>query len=365
MFTGQLNPNKIFASIFNMIISQRVFADNVKGTNSKLVDEAKVDGGMYGDTKLFYSTDVLNSYAWGNDAEAENLLKLYRPAAPKTQKLVIDTFRQIPLTVDNYLTKQAWSTEGAFGEFNSVMIGWMQVTKKVYDSTTYNSYIGTTKSAAARNEVSINQAESPTLGQGIGEAIANLMVDLKDTTRDFNDYGYLRSVGEEDIKIVWNSKYLNKIKKIDLPALFHNENLIDKFGEDVLPSRFFGNVNGKDITEADGTSHRSLVEIDLNTVDRTKPTYDPKKHLFPGDLIPEGTALVSGDEIVIPSYTEDANIVCVLMTKESVPFMSGFEVGTSFFNAKSLTDNKYLTWGRNTLEYLKDKPFIRLVISQE
>ena len=31
-YTGKLNSNEIFASIYNMIISQEVFADNIKGT---------------------------------------------------------------------------------------------------------------------------------------------------------------------------------------------------------------------------------------------------------------------------------------------------------------------------------------------
>ena len=73
-YAGNLNANEIFASIFNMIISQQVFADNIKDTKASLVDAARVDGSMYGDTKLYYATDVLRSYAWGGDAEAENLL---------------------------------------------------------------------------------------------------------------------------------------------------------------------------------------------------------------------------------------------------------------------------------------------------
>jgi len=58
-YTGKLNANEIFASIFNMLISQQVFADNIKDTKSSLVDAARVDGSMYGDTKLYYATDVL------------------------------------------------------------------------------------------------------------------------------------------------------------------------------------------------------------------------------------------------------------------------------------------------------------------
>ena len=54
---------------------------------------------------------------------------------------------------------------------------------------------------------------------------------------------------------------------------------------------------------------------------------------------------------------ENANIICKVLVKLP-PYMSAFEVGTSFFNPKSLTENHYLTFGHNTLEYLKNYPFI-------
>lgn len=60
--TFTLKPNEIFGSLFNMIISQQVFTDNIKSNLSSLVSLAKVDGGLNGDTKLYYGTDVLNSY---------------------------------------------------------------------------------------------------------------------------------------------------------------------------------------------------------------------------------------------------------------------------------------------------------------
>lgn len=353
-FTGKLNSNLIFAALFNMIISQQVFADNIKGTFSKQVDEAKVDGTLYGDTKLYYATDVLKSTAWGNDAEAENLLALHRPPAPEVQGITIDTFRQISLTIDSYLTKQAWSTEGAFSDFNSVMLGWIRETKRVYDATTYNSYLGTAVADTQKiKELEIHASEYPTLGQGIGEVIADLFIDLEDATRDYNDYGFLRSYNEDELKIVWNSKYVNKVKKIDLPVLFHKDGLIQKFETDVLPKRYFGTVNGVTKTTADSLT-RSLVEQDVGD-----------KHYFAGDLIDAGTSLVSGGAVAVPSYQEDANIIAKVLHRSSIPYMSAFEVATSFFNPKSLTENHYLTFGHNTLEYLKDKPLITLKLAEE
>ena len=61
-YGGKLNANEIFSAIFNQIISQQVWGDNIKGTKSSLVDAARIDGTLYGDTRLYYSSDILRSY---------------------------------------------------------------------------------------------------------------------------------------------------------------------------------------------------------------------------------------------------------------------------------------------------------------
>lgn len=387
-FTGQLRSNEIFASLYNMIISQEVFADNIKGTFSSLVDKGRVDGSLYGDTKLYYAVDVLKSAPWGNDAEATNLLALHRPPAPDVQAIHLDIFRQISLTVDNYLSKRAWGDEYAFSQFNSVMLGMIRETKRVYDSTIYNSYIGTAVSQATNAVVNadITTATTGLTGdsaarmeaQTIAETLANLFINLKDITRDYNDYGNLRSVNLEDLIVVWNSKWVNKIKKIDLPTMFHKDGLIEKFEEEILPNRYFGDLldstlatanvydasnnktgmftksgNVYTIVNTGSTAYKvkSLIETDYTVSNVTT-------HVFPGDTIPVGATLTITSSTVPFAYIEDADKICVVMHKRSVPYMSAFEVGTSFFNPKSLTENHYLTFGHNTLEYLKNYPFI-------
>ena len=385
-FSGSLNSNEIFAALYNMIISQEVFADNIKGTKSELVEHFKVDGSLYGDTKLFYASDVLKSHAWGNDAEAANLLSLDRPAAPSCQAIVIDQFRQIRLTVDNYLSKRAWSNESAFSNFTSVMLGWIRDTKRVYESRLMNVYVGNTKTATGKQTISVDittaiasastQEEANRLeAQTIAQAIADLFAELEDTTRDYNDYGYLRSYYEDDVMVVMNSKYLNKILKVDTPTIFHADVLKDKLNQYKLTPRYFGvpitasNIStytdsgsgsaGKPITSggvyAPGSGHangtlRSLVEQDITV--STVVT-----HVFPGDEIPTGAAVTGTSNV----YIEDDTIIGKVIHKRSIPFMSAFEVGTSFFNGRSLTENHYLTWGYSEPDYLANYPFITLI----
>ena len=350
-FNGQLNSNEIFAALYNMIISQQVFADNIYDTKASLVDMSRVDGSLYGDTKLYYATDVLHSEPWGNDAEAANLLALHRPEAPECQAIELNVFRQISLTVDDYLSKRAWSTEGAFSSFNSIMLGWIRDTKRVYDSTLFNSYVGTAESTVGAQQVSITlptvadnpEAQARMQAGAIAAKMADLLVNLEDVTRDYNDYGNLRSYSSDSLVAVWNSEALNKIKKIDLPTIFHKDGLIDKMGEYTLPARYFGKVNtSAGTTKATNTTVRSLVEKDFGDT-----------HCFPGDLLPNNQAYGANE-----TYTVDGNVLFKIIHKNSIPFMSAFEVGTSFFNPKSLTTNHYLTWGHNTLEYLKNYPMI-------
>lgn len=355
-FSGQLRSNEIFSALYNMIISQEVFADNL-GAHQTLVDKARVDGSLYGDTKLYYSTDVLKSAPWGNDAEATNLLALHRPEAPKCQAIHLDVFRQICLTVDNYLSKRAWADEGAFSSFNGVMLGWMKETKRVYDGTLYNVFIGTTVSpkAAQNREIDLrgaranastaeeaNRLEVEALAQGM----ADLLVEMGDYSREFNDNEFLRSYSKEGIKVIWNSAFVNKVRKVDLPTIFHKEGLVDKFEEDIMPARYFGVKNSTAIAALDNDgAYRSVVEKDYTVNDEVV-------HVFPGDLIPAGVIIAKGE-----GYAVDADVICKVLVKLP-PYMSAFEVGTSFFNPKSLTENHYLTFGHNTIEYLENYPFI-------
>ena len=384
--TYTLNANEIYASLFNMIISEQVFADNIKGRNSKLVDLARAEVGLYGDSKNYWSTDVLKSHAWGNDAEATNLLALDRGPAPKGQRIVIDIFRQIRLTTDQYLSKRAWMTEGSFGQFISVMKGWISETKKVYDETTYNTFIGTAYSTADVNTLSIDLTTGLSGLSGVEKAkmqamlisqnLADLFDDLGDVSRKYNAYKFLRSYAEEDIKVVWSKKYINAIRKIDLPTIFHKDGLMEKFTEYSLPSRYFGTIltasnistysagtptTGKPIDSDDGaytpgSNNANGTVRTLNEVDVT--VGGVAYHLFAGDEIPSGATVKAGGDFALGTvYIEDATVICKVMTKIP-PYMSAFQVGTNFFNPRSLTDTNYLTFGHNTLETIIDSAYV-------
>ena len=369
-----LNANIIYTAIFNMIISQTIHTSNIKGTYGSLAERFKVDGTMYGDSKLFYATNVLSSRPWTGDAEAANLLALHRAPSPKCQVIQINQARVIELTVDNYLTKQGWSTPDAFSTFNNTMISWMADTKRVYESRLINTFVGNTISQAARATINVDlttaagsastEEESRRLqAQEIAYDVANLLVDLKDTTEDFNDYGFLRSYDEDDFYYVFNSKYVNQITKLDTPSLFHKDGLVDKMGKDILPSRYFGRA----VTESDFGSGKifgtdGAYDSTKGTARIAKELTYNNKHYFPGDALATTGSYVGvvGGLESSDVYIEDDTIIAKIIHKEAVPFMGAFETNTSFFNALSLTDNRYLIWMYSEPVYLYDLPFLTI-----
>ena len=294
-FNGQLNSNSIFTAIFNMIISQQVFGDNIKGTYDELVNSARVEGTLYGDTKLYYSSDILKSRKWLADEEASNLLVVNRPADPKCQAITLDVFRQIDISLDNYTSKQAFSDEGTFSTFNSIVLGWIRETKKVYDTTIYNTFIGTTESPVqGKYEIDLTSRTSGLTGlelkrmEGltIAESLANLLDDMKDITRTYNDYNFLRSYNESDLVFVISTKFANEITKLDIPTIFHKDGIdITKMCKKI-PSRYFGRP-----VETSDMGSGKIIGTD-GTYDNTKGTLRALteleyagKHYFAGDEI--------------------------------------------------------------------------------
>lgn len=398
-YTGALNANELYAAIYNMIISQQVFADNVKGTTSKLADMFRVDGSLYGDTKLYYSTDVLGTHPFpttrsAKNSDAANLLAPAFPDSPFCQKVVIDTFRQIRVTTEDYISKRAWSTEGAFAQFNSVMLGWLGETKKVYDSTLVNAFVGSESSSLNGQSKTVSLVEAATdpseieaqnriYAEAVAKEVADTFVELTDINR-MNDLSYLRSYDKDDLLVVWNANIVNKIKKYDLPSLFHKEGLIDKFEEVVLPARYFSTPQSS--TLAISTYAAASYDIYANEEMDVKYVNSSKNrtiHLFPGDKISKTIQALDGTTtLTVTSYTDDTDttaqttfkaytyrkdpsnaVACKIIHKDAVPFMSAFETGTSFFNARILAENHYLTYGHNTLVRLYDKPFVTISVA--
>lgn len=374
-YNGHLNANELFTSIFNMIIGQEVYSTNIGGMFSSLVDRARIDGTMLGDTYLKYSTDALATEEFDptgllNSGRQANVLEQHRPKDPYVQAITIDTFRQIPVTIDHYFTKRAFSTESAFADFNSVTLQWLRDTKRIYDATTYNVFVGTDVSTRSPATQIINVAPSAATGttaeavearrrinaQNVARTIADILISMRDVSTDFNDLGYYRAWNIEDLMVVWNADWVNEIKKVDLPTIFNKDGLFEIKEENILPAKYFGFTVSSALAPAAWTTTRALYEL----VD------EDSAHHWAGEVV-NAAKLEDADStayyyqtgaVDTASLTPAGSIVCKIMHKRSIPYMSGFETETEFINPRLLNENHYLTFGHNTLQHLVNYPLV-------
>lgn len=367
-FTGTLNVNEFYSGLFNAYKLITTFADGLDALDNTLAERFKMDGGAFHDKSVWSDTDILESREW--DPTDTNVLATEQKVKPEQQQIVVNQKRQIGLTTDQYLSKRIWMEPGAFEQFNSVVQAQVGNTKKVYEQRLVNTATGTMeaqmpdgKGSKQAQTVSIPADSTEELRvRLIGRAVANIFIDVEDTTRDFNDYGFMKAYKKESMLIVWNASFLNEFKYVDLPTIFHKDGIIDFTGVQ-LPGRYFGRA----ITASDIGSGK-VIGTD-GAYDSTKGTLRAKReltyndvHYFPGDaLSTSGTyvAVVGGLE-AMDVYLEDSTIICKIMHNDSIKYLSGFETSTEFWNPKNLTSNRYLTWMYANPDYLRNYPLITL-----
>lgn len=369
-FNGHLNPSEVFGTIYNMIINQVVKAPELVD-NYNFVEKFRTEGSALGDTVLFYDQDVLSTRDWLGDAEAQNLLAIERPADPECQAVTLNRFRICKTSLDSYLTKRAWSTEDAFTQFNDIVMSMVGATKKLYEVTMINTFLGTVEGASAKADLEIplsditetGEAKNRLEAQMIAQYIADLIVDMKDYSRDYNDYNYMRAFSEDSIWVIWNSKYVNKINKLDLPTIFNKAGLMDKFEQNVLPAKYFGTIvdtnslpNGLTVEEGPGSTAKIVIGSaysggTIRTME--EDTFAVSGHRFPGE------ALTVGDKFDIDrAYIEDEDIICKVITKDTVKYMASFETATEFWNPQALVTSKMLVFGFSDPTRLLGQPCV-------
>lgn len=383
----KLSQNTITQALFNMIISQQVFDSGVAST--ELADRFRVDGTLFGDTKLYHSFDIGSPEDWLNDEEAQDLLKLNRNKSGKTQSITMGIYKIIYITTDQYLSKQAFMREGTFAEYISFLTGSLRKIKRVYDRALINSKIGTLTPSTSRCEIKIVTPKGATIeetnrleAQTIAAKLVVLKADLEDNNRDFNALNYLRSYPASELMAVWNVEQHAKITKLDLPTIFHNDiNADGGFKEYDLPAKWFGVPATTDLTlptsKPASITNKILksgwydVVTAITISMEEKPTANTV-YLWAGDEVPYKGQVYNdyarGVTVTVTSttlskdyyYTVDKSIAFVLIHSNALPFMSGFETGTEFWNARSLTNTNYLIFGHNNLEFLEEYPRIRV-----
>ena len=372
-----LNANELNTSLFNQIISQELFARIDQG--GSLVDKARVDGSLLGDTKTYFAADAIHTRPFVQDSEDElNLLAVKRNKSVRTQAIKLDVFRIAETTTDDLMTKRAWSTEGAFADYNSLLNQMVPISKYLHECTTYDTFIGTLcKGTKGKQNPSGLVLTEGKVGRQIANYVAKVMKDMIHPCRSYNEYEHITKFSMKDIKIVWNTRWVDLIEKIDLPVTF-NPDFMDKFGEDQVHESYWGNkVALADVSsETPDTTHPvkktgavyTFEPVSGNTV-ILRPTEEVRipcsdgetyAEFFAGEEIanPDGKTLVLtdfGDKL----YVQDDDYICKLFIKYP-PLLGACNLSSEFYNPKNHSTNRYLVFGRNSLAAYEAFPCVTI-----
>lgn len=392
-FTGTLNTNEFYNALFNAYRLIEVFADGLEALDTSLASMFRADGGMYQDKSVFTDMDVLWSRVW--DPNDTNVLAPEMTAAPVQQEIVLDKKRQIGLYTDQYLSKRAWMDPYVFDGFNSVVQAQVGNTRRLYEQRMVDTYVGTVSTDKGNQTVQVDLTAAVGSATGteaaeiqvktIAKTIGDAFVGISDSSREWNDYGFMKAYNRGDFMIIWNAEWYNKMTYVDLPSIYHIENLLEN-GR-TLPAKYFGAAaNLTDHTTADGVADRSMQEysIRVDTSGKYSATGTKIAHVFPGDVLPESTPLVAHDVAetyavyttpvngrnmaincasTVHAYTEDANVIAKIVHKNGIRYLSSFETETEFFNPKNLSSNRYLTWMFAEPQYLYNYPLVTVEAS--
>lgn len=359
-----LNANEVYSSLSNMIISQTVWADNIKRPG-KLIDRFRKEGSMYGDTKLFYAVDSLGVHIWPdtNRKTTSSLLSKDYAPDPNVESIKIDQFRQIRLTTESVLSRRAWMSEGVFGDFQSVLIGMMTEAKQAYEDTLFDAFVGTvpgvsvtgntvTLLSGAADGIDI-EAEMRVNAARISEVLENLMDDLEEYSKSYNALGYLRSYSPSDFVVVFNNKYKNLVKYGALPTIFNEAGIKSVFETAKLNHKFIGTISSA-TTSVAGARKLQPGWLSISGT----PTY-----FRAGDVVPTGTTVPANSTYINTTFKATGDVICKLVHKDAIEYDSAFTTQTEFWNARDLDTNHYVTFGHNTLKALQSKPIIEIKVA--
>lgn len=364
-FNRTMNANSIYAGLTNLVQFFKIFDFDLSG--NEIVDKVKVDGTLLGDTRLYRSFDVDGTYPF-TQTGASSLLAEAWVTNITEQSIVLDKQRQTVIMTAALMEKQAWDTEGSFSIFTTLLLDIINKNKKLFEVGYVLTFLATL-APSSTIEVNMEDLDVPTTAseleaynriysQRAATAISNFFYEAKDNRRDLNGFGYIRSYDMDKATLVWNYKEINKLK-FDTTNMFHRDVVLDKFLKGtVVTSNYISkpeNIITTDVVVDEANKYVSLVEVNSDGT-TTLPVAKGEYRIYPGNFLPVGFEAKKGE-----AYTVDDDAIGYIFFPEALPFMTGYVKNTTFEDASKLRSKHFLTWGYNTLEYLKEFPFVKIV----
>lgn len=368
MATGMnltLAANAVYSTMSNMCLNLRVDPHDL-GDFGKYYSMFRKDVEPYAQYFRIINTDATTTYAFTGDT---NILSTTYPPCTE-DKVELDKFRQIEVSYEHFRSKAMGGSANIFSDFVSSVTQWVEDTFKLFMGATVNVFLGvtckldTTSGKPAANKA-VQTVTIPALSGNpmekeasvrvaagvIADKVQQILDEMKDARRDYNDLGYVRTTPSP--VIIWNDKVVRKLLKKGLQGNTLYQTPDFNF-ENTMPERFFG-VGSGSTSSGTGKNYRSLVEQTISN-----------KHYMPGDLLADSlTGLTAADNYQASVEGADLasdDIVCVICDSEYPIILHGETADTSFENPKAHINTAWKTWSYG-LGQDKGKAFVRVKLS--
>ena len=157
-FNKEMNTNSIYSGLTNLVKFFKLFDFELSG--NEIVDKVRVDGTLYGDTRLYRSFDVDGTYAF-TQTGASNLLAEAWVTNITEQSIVLDKQRQTVIMTAHIMEKQAWDNEGSFSTFTTLLLDIINKNKKLFEVGYVLTFLATL-APSSTIEVNMEDLDVPT-----------------------------------------------------------------------------------------------------------------------------------------------------------------------------------------------------------
>lgn len=369
-FNGTLNTNVWHDGLFNAYLLVRTLSDTL-ALDDSLAAMFRADADLYHDQFVYTDVDVLDVRNY--DINDTDVTKMEQRGKIKQQTIAVTEAKQIGFTAGPWLAKAAWQDATSFSNFQSELDSMVSKTRKLYEQQMMEIYFGSmleATSASQNVEIEMPTNQDPEK-QGRLQAqtfcykLANIFDAVRHPSRSYNDNGFYHAYTPDQLGVIFNSDFKNKVLTIDLPTVYNNGDLRKVFDGKALVPEIWGKKTAASVTTT-GTANTTIRATDeLDVTDTSKV----KHHVKPGELLPANVALengcvasvdLAGNKVLVPTATADSKILCKIYAKEGIKYLSAMETSTEFFNSKNLSKNRYLTFAYAKPVYLKGYPLITI-----
>lgn len=255
-----LPVNKFIGTMSNLVGIVQTADTLEEGTIGQIIRACEDVSIPNGDGKMILSTDVLAV----EDLPTTSTLLTSKVPTIKEQYIKVDNYKVVQMTINRYLMRGAFLSEGSMSGFIAYLYHMMRKTKEIYLYNLivgmYDNYTPTlatqtktvdlidVSAAAIANDPTKLRAAQTENSNRVYKALINTLIAMGVPTKAFNDLELTEIIDKKSLMLIENAYFGTEMLVDTIASLLNSYKITDalKWGETiVLPPESFKTANQK------------------------------------------------------------------------------------------------------------------------